>query len=280
MGKIKLTPLKDTSVFRKIAMGTWKTAKDPSVYALVEIDLKPTLDLLDDYSKKHDVKISPAHLVGKALSYCMKRRPEINGMIRGSKIFLRDEVSLFYQVNIPGSGDDKIKKATLSGATIVGAENLSTAGIAKALKNKASNIRSGKDREITKNLDAFKYMPWWFCKYYLDIASWLIYGLNINLSFLGIPKDPFGSAMITNVGGMGIDLGWAPLCPYSRVPLLLTVGSIQDRAWVVDEEVVARPIMQIGVTFDHRLIDGIHASQMAADFKKCFANPEKYLLTD
>jgi len=280
MGKIKLTPLKDTSVFRKIAMGTWKDAKDPSVYALVEIDLKPTLDLLDAYCSKHDVKISPAHLVGKALSYCMTRRPEINGMIRGSKIYLRDTVSLFYQVNIPGTGDDKIKKATLSGTTIVGAENMSTAGIAQALKNKASDIRSGKDREITKNLDAFKYMPWWFSKYYLNIASWLIYGLNIDLSFLGIPRDPFGSAMITNVGGMGIDLGWAPLCPYSRVPLLLTVGSIKERAWVVDGEVKPRPVMQIGVTFDHRLIDGIHASQMAADFKKCFSEPEKYLLND
>ena len=81
MGKISLTKVKNTSVFRKIAMGTWKTAKDPGVYATAEIDVTNTLAMLPEYEKKHGVKISPAHLVGRAAAYCMKRRPEINAMI-------------------------------------------------------------------------------------------------------------------------------------------------------------------------------------------------------
>jgi pyruvate/2-oxoglutarate dehydrogenase complex dihydrolipoamide acyltransferase (E2) component len=40
-----------------------------------------------------------------------------------------------------------------------------------------------------------------------------------------------------------------------------------------------RPILPIGVTFDHRLIDGVHAAQMSAEFKKCFAEPAKYFGT-
>src|SRR5210317_1671131 len=99
-------------------MGTWRTAKDPSVYGLAEIDITETLAHLDAYANKHDVKISPAHLVGKAAAYCLQRRPESNAMIRGGRIYLREHVSLFYQVNIPGEGADKIKKATLSGCTI------------------------------------------------------------------------------------------------------------------------------------------------------------------
>lgn len=198
-------------------------------------------------------------------------------MIRGSRIYLRKNVSIFYQVNIPGEGTDKIKKATLSGAILHEVESMSTAEIAKALRDKAGQIRAGKDKELAKNLNAFKYLPWWAAKYYLNLASFLIYGLNWDLSFLGIPKDPFGSLMITNVGSLGIDLALAPLCPYTRVPILLTLGSLQYKPWVVDGKVEVRPILPIGVTFDHRLIDGIHASQMAQDFKKCFAEPETYL---
>jgi pyruvate dehydrogenase E2 component (dihydrolipoamide acetyltransferase) len=96
----------------------------------------------------------------------------------------------------------------------------------------------------------------------------------------GFPKDPFGSVMITNVGSLGIDVAWAPLCPYTRVPLLLTVGAISEKPWVVDGKVEVRPIMPIAVTFDHRLIDGIHAAQMAKTFKELFADPEKLLLAD
>lgn len=280
MANVKMKKVVDVSPFRKVAMGTWKTAKDPSVYGYIEIDMSEVLKKLPAYCEKHDIKITPAHLVGRAVSYCMKRRPEINGMIRGSRIYLRDNVALFYQVNIPGEGEDKIKKATLSGAVLHEAEELTTSGIAKALKEKASNIRTGKDKEMKKNMDMFKILPWWIVRYYLDFASWLMYGLNLDLRFLGIPKDPFGSVMITNIGSLGIDVAWAPLCPYTRVPLLLTVGATTEKAVVVDGKVEPRPILPIAVTFDHRLIDGIHASQMAADFKKCFAEPEKYLLND
>lgn len=277
MGKVDLELLDDVSPFRKVAMGTWRTAKDPSVYGIMEVDMQKTLELLPEFCQKNDIKITPAHLVGRAAALCMKKRPEINGMIRGSRIYLRKNVSIFYQVNIPGEGTDKIKKATLSGAILHEVESMSTAEIAKALRDKAGQIRAGKDKELAKNLNAFKYLPWWAAKYYLNLASFLIYGLNWDLSFLGIPKDPFGSLMITNVGSLGIDLALAPLCPYTRVPILLTLGSLQYKPWVVDGKVEVRPILPIGVTFDHRLIDGIHASQMAQDFKKCFAEPETYL---
>ncbi|MBI2521889.1 MAG: 2-oxo acid dehydrogenase subunit E2 [Bdellovibrio sp.] len=277
MGKVALRPLRDTSVFRKMAMGTWAVAKDPTVYGLLEIDLSKTLALLDDYQKKHNVKITPAHLVGKAVAYCMQRRPEINGMIRGKKIYLREHVSLFYQVNIPGEGADKITKATLSGAVLHEAEHYTLAKIAEELARKAQTLREGKDLEIKRNMELFRFIPWRLTGLYLDFVSWLMYGLNLDLSFLGVPKDPFGSIMITNIGGLGLDIAFAPLVPYSRVPVLLAVGAITEKPCVVDKKIVIRPILPIGATFDHRLIDGIHASQMAHDFKKCFNEPEKYL---
>lgn len=280
MKNIPLTKLQDTSVFRKIAMGTWKTAKDPSVYGILEIDVTKTLENLSEYTRNHDVKITPSHLVGKALAHCMKKRPEINGMIRGRRIWLRESVSLFYQVNIPGEGKDKVRKATLAGCTVEHAEKKKLFEIANDLKEKALKVREYKDKDITKNLNTFKFIPWWFSHIYLNIASFLLYGLNLNLSFLGLPRDPFGSAMITNIGSFGIDLGLAPLCPYTRVPLLLSVGAISDKVLVVEGEMAIRKVLPIGVTFDHRLIDGIHASQMARDFKKCFENPSEFLFED
>ncbi|MDA9189399.1 2-oxo acid dehydrogenase subunit E2 [bacterium] len=283
MKNLDLKQLKNTSPFRKIAMGTWNTAKDPSVYGIMELDLKKVQDLLPEYQKKHDIKITPAHLIGRAYSLAIKNRPEINSMIRGSKIYLRPSVSLFYQVNVPGKKDasgDQIKKATLSGAVIKDAGSKSTHQISSELKAHAAKIRAGQDKEMKNSMGIFKYLPWCLAKPFLNISSFLMYGLNLNLSALGVPRDPFGSVMITNVGSLGIDLAFAPLCPYTRVPLLFTIGAISDKAWVVDGKVEVRPILPLVCTFDHRIIDGIHASQIAKDFKTYFAEPEKYLLTD
>jgi len=280
MGNVAIEPLRKHSIFRKIAMGTWATAKDPSVYGLLELDVTKALEQVESYQAKHNLKITPAHMIGRALAYCMKKRPEINGIIRWKKIYLRKNVSLFYQVNMPGEGKDKIKKADLAGAVLHKAEFMTVAEIAKNLRDKANKLRSGEDKEIKNNMNLFKLIPWSLVGCYLDFVSWILYGLNLNLSFLGVPRDPFGSVMITNVGSLGIDIAWAPLVPYSRVPLLLTVGAVQDKAVVVEGSIQIRKILSIGITFDHRLVDGVHAAEMAKDFKAFFANPTEFLFND
>ncbi len=274
---LKLTPIKKPSTFRKMAMGTWKTAGDPSVYGSLDIDMTEANEFIKKIEQEKGVKLTPGHLVGKAISHCLNIRPELNGMIRGSKLYLRDSVTLFYQVNIPG-GDDGIEKADLAGVNITEAEKLSVIDLAKKLNDKASDLRKGDNKVLRKNMNLFRYLPWALTRAYLNLGSWLMYGLNLNVSFLGLPRDPFGSVMVTNIGSLGIDRAWAPLVPYSRVPLILAVGEVKDQVVAENGKVVIKPMLSIGVTFDHRFIDGIHGAHMAREFKRCFKEPESYLL--
>jgi pyruvate/2-oxoglutarate dehydrogenase complex dihydrolipoamide acyltransferase (E2) component len=276
LGKVAFRSNYEPPVFRKVAFGTWKTAADPTVYGQMDIDLSQALAYAARYSEKHGVKITPTHLVAKATVHCMKIRPEINGMIRRGRIYLREHIALFFQVNVPGNGSDKVKKANLSGVTLHNMEEMSLADIARRLSRDASHVKERKDPAFNQTFNTIKKIPWRFIRHFLNLTSWLLYDLNLDLSKLGMPRDPFGSAMITNVGGMGIDMAWAPLCPYTKVPLLLTLGAIRDCPVAVDGQVVVRPIMSVGVTFDHRFMDGVHAAQMSGEFKKCFADPETY----
>jgi len=281
MGRIQLKKLTNCSPFRKVAMGTWKTAKDPSVYGILEIDVDELLVKIETFSQEHGIKITVNHLIAKAVAYCFQNRPELNGLIRGSRIYLRQSVNIVYLVNIPGDGKDKVSKAVLSSCTIEEVEKKTIVQMAKELEEKVQRAKRKEDKVMQNNMKPFEIMPWWMAKYYLSFASWLVYGLNWDLTWLGIPKDLFGSVIITNVGslgGDGIDLAWSPIVPYSRVPLLLTICAITKKPWVVDDKIVIRKILPITITFDHRFIDGAHSSQMAKDFKKCFAEPEKYLL--
>lgn len=72
------------------------------------------------------------------------------------------------------------------------------------------------------------------------------------------PKDmQNGTFSITNVGQMGGWFGTSIL----RAPeaAILGIGKIEDKAVVRQGQIVARPILPIALTFDHRVIDGQEA---------------------
>jgi pyruvate/2-oxoglutarate dehydrogenase complex dihydrolipoamide acyltransferase (E2) component len=271
---MNLSKSKGGAIFRKIAMGSWRTAGDPSVYGLLEIEMSAALKFLDQINNNTDHKIGISELVGRATALVLKQRPEMNGMLRLGRIYLRDSVNLFYQVNVPGAEGDPVGKANLLGLTIDNAEKKSLLEISRELKAKSSSIKAGKENEMTKSIRTLSIVPWQLMRLVLNLTSFLNYDLNLPLQLLGMPKDPFGSVMITNIGSMGVDTAWAPLVPYTRVPLLLTVGSIKDRPWVVAGKVEVRPVLHICCTFDHRFMDGVHAAAMTRMFLNYFENPQ------
>ena len=276
MGIIKFKSRPHQPVFRKIATGTWNNGGDPSVYGVLEIEMTNALQFIREIEQNSGTKITPAHLVGKAISEAIKHRPEINGMIRFRKIYLRKNIDIFYQVNVEGEGEHKVSKANLSGVVLRNVDQLSIVEIARGLLVKVTEIRKGSDEQFANTFSLFKSLPWWMASTVLKIFSFLNYDLNLNLSSFGLPKDPFGSVMITNIGSFGIDLAFAPLVPYSKVPLLMAVGTIKDSPWVENGNLVVRPVIKIGVTFDHRFMDGVHAAELAKLFKMYMSNPGKY----
>lgn len=82
--------------------------------------------------------------------------------------------------------------------------------------------------------------------------------------------------MITSVGMWGVRRAFSPLAAYYRVPVLVLVGSVEQRAVVVDGEVVARPILGVTATFDHRYVDGSQAVRFAAAAREYCAKPSTF----
>ena len=54
--------------------------------------------------------------------------------------------------------------------------------------------------------------------------------------------------------------------------------SIQQRPMVVDGDIVARPMMYLAVTYDHRIIDGKDAVQFLVSIKEQLEDPSRLLL--
>jgi pyruvate dehydrogenase E2 component (dihydrolipoamide acetyltransferase) len=63
---------------------------------------------------------------------------------------------------------------------------------------------------------------------------------------------------VSNFGIFGVDGGIALINPPEAG--ILGVGRITDRPWIVDGAVVARPVVQLSLGFDHRVCDGRDAA--------------------
>jgi hypothetical protein len=122
----------------------------------------------------------------------------------------------------------------------------------------------------------FRWLPNALVHPMLEALGFLTYTLNLDLEWAGVPRDPFGSVMITNIGSIGLEQAFAPLVPYSRCPLVVSLGAITDEPVVEDGRVVPGKVMRISATFDHRVLDGAHAAAMVKTVKAYLEDPYKH----
>ncbi|MCC5869120.1 MAG: 2-oxoglutarate dehydrogenase complex dihydrolipoyllysine-residue succinyltransferase [Gammaproteobacteria bacterium] len=85
-----------------------------------------------------------------------------------------------------------------------------------------------------------------------------------------------GTFTITNGGVFGSMLSTPILNPPQSA--ILGMHKIQERAMVVNGEIVARPMMYVALTYDHRIIDGREAVQFLVSIKDSLEDPARLLL--
>lgn len=270
MPNLELSPKRDLSSFRKIALGTWKTAYDPSVYGSMDLDVTEAYDYIEQFRAKTGRKLTVTHLLARTAGAVMETMPDANAILRWGRLYVRKRIGVFFQVAME---DPKTGEMDLSGATVHDPEKMSVIELMDAFDSQVGKVRKGEDEKLESSRNLFKSLPWFLVWPILNLIGFLGYTLNLDLRFLGVPKDAFGSLMITNIGSLGLAEAYVPLVPYSRIPLLLAVGEIKDTPVVRDGEIVIRKLMRISATFDHRVLDGMHASVMSKVMKQWMEHP-------
>lgn len=88
-----------------------------------------------------------------------------------------------------------------------------------------------------------------------------------------MPRDPFGAAVVSSIGSLGLESALIPLVAYSAAPIVIAAGAVTDEPVVEGDKVVPGKVMRIGATFDHRIIDGSHAAVMVAAIRRTIEEP-------
>lgn len=255
--------------WRKISAATWGEPNDPQIFGDLEIDATAVLEFIEQARETTGVPLTVTHMVGKAIAHAIGQHPDLNVRIYRSHFVHRETVDVFFIVSM-GQG------AELSGVKVVNADQKPVLDIARELAERAGRIRTGDDAEFGKTKKMLARTPRRLLHYSLRAAAWLTADRDLDLKKYGLPRQAFGSAMVTSVGMFGIQHAYAPLSPYYRIPFLALVGEVAEKPAVVDGEVVPRPLMTISATMDHRYLDGFHAARLARSVREYLDDPKRF----
>lgn len=102
------------------------------------------------------------------------------------------------------------------------------------------------------------------------------YGAKARDGSISMDELTGGTFTITNGGVFGSLLSTPILNPPQSA--ILGMHTIQQRAQVIGDDIVARPMMYVALTYDHRIIDGSDAVQFLVTIKQTLEDPGRLLL--
>jgi pyruvate dehydrogenase E2 component (dihydrolipoamide acetyltransferase) len=265
------SPRRQRSVdaWRKIALASWTTPVDPQIYGDIEVDAAALLEYLEGERAKTGMHVTVTHLVGKALARALADNPDVNVRLRRGRFVPRDTVDVFFVVAVADGKE-------LSGAKVTDADRKPAAEIARELEQRVERLRAGEEAELGSSKHLLGSAPPWLLRRLLRFATWLVADRGISLQRFGLPEDAFGSAIVSSVSTFGAERAFGPLNPWYRVPILVLVSEVKQRAVVVDGDIVARPMLTLAATLDHRYLDGAHAGRLVRSARAYLEDPAAF----
>lgn len=254
---VKRTPM---STWRKIAIGTWNPPGDPSMYGKITIRTEGLERAVSLY-RSRGIKMSALTLLAHAVSRAIVKYPQVNSLVRLGRIYQREEVNVCIAATL---NDDE----ELTGILIRNCDQLSPEEIGEELSSKVDRVRSGEDVEFEQVKKSTDKIPGIVMNPFMKLISFILYSLNIWLPSLGLEKDSLGSVQITTLGKYGVEEGYGPLDPYSRVPMMVMMGGTRNVPVVQEGVVGVGREASICFTFDHRIVDGVIAAKIMNEVQR------------
>ena len=254
--------------WRKIASATWRAPNDPQIFGALDVDASAIRAfVLAARASGHHV--TATHLAGRAVARALDAVPELNTRIVLGRAFPRPSIDVFFITSIDGGRD-------LSGVKVERAIDKPAVDIARELGARSRALREGRDPDLARAKGVMQRLPLPLLRAGLRAMSWLTADLGVAVPPLGLRASPFGSAMVSSVGMLGIPMGFAPLVWMYGVPLLVLVGEISDKAVVIDGHVRVRPMLPVTATIDHRYVDGAQIARAMKAFRAYLTEPARF----
>lgn len=243
----------------RLAIAGWRAPHAGVAHAFLDLDVTAA----EEWCRASGVTLT--HLVGASVGRGLAAVPDLNARIVLGRARRRSGADVSFAVTIEDGRH-------LTAALVRDADAKHPREIARELFAAAREARRG-GGELGRTLRVARRVPRVLLRPAIFVAGFVTAGLGLPLRPVGLQPHPFGSALVSAVGTLGVDRALAPLLPFARVGSVVTVGLPAWMPRVVDGEIVPRRVVELGVTIDHRLVDGAQAAALAAILRGTVERP-------
>jgi pyruvate/2-oxoglutarate dehydrogenase complex dihydrolipoamide acyltransferase (E2) component len=258
--------MKTMSTRRKLAIATWGPPTEGNIYGRLALDTEEVERYLAWLRLTTGEKVTLTAFVGACVARGLAATPSLNGRIWLGRYIPHQTVAISFLVALEEGGD-------LGKAKLERADEKGPLGIARELRERATTLQQGKDEAYNKSKGVIRLLPTWLLRPMLRWVGWLGGCGGFSIPALGVEPFPFGTAIITSIGMLGIDEGLVPPTPFAHVPLYVCVGAQRRVPAEHDGELVLRPQVVITATIEHRFVDGYQLATLTKLMRELFANP-------
>ncbi len=259
------TTLDLNNSWRSVASAIYKKTSDSKILGQAEVDVTE----LEEYisrKRKEGKKVTLTHILTLAAARALKYEvPELNTYVVRGKIISRPQIDAVVSVLLEGSVMGSVK--------IPHADQVTLDEMIEMTASQIKSARSGDENSVMDMKARMAAVPWPFRNWIFSFLRFYTLNMGWSIKKYGLTPNSFGSFLVSNVGTLGLDLGFPSLMPISNVSFVLMLGAVHKKPWVVNDEVVPRKIMWLGSALDHRVCDGSHGGRLFRYLKYIIKNP-------
>lgn len=265
---------------QKFAIASWNPPMEGNMQGALTLDATKALEWIQRCraaAGESGAKVTLTHVIIKAVGLGLRACPQINGRIVLGEFLPAGSVDVGCLVALDRVEANGVTAKDLAYTKIADADTKTVGGIAGDVARAADRLRSHKDKDFESSKGATRLLPTWLLRPVTHWLGWLSSAAGVSLPFVGVRAFPIGSCMVTAVGGLGLDVAYAPFTPFLHVPLLVTIGALKDAVIPVDGKPAVRKVVTVTATLDHRCVDGAGAGVLAKVLRAVFASPDLML---
>lgn len=262
--------MQDTSLntsWRKTAAAIYKKPTDSKIFGSVEIDITD-LETYISNKRKEGIKVTLTHIFTLAIARAAKNEvPQLNTYVKRGNIHSHPSIDAAVSVLL---NDD-----SMTSVKLINADKLTLSESVEILTKLIQECRSGSENKTMKNKNMLANIPYPFRNWVYAIIKKMIVDWGFEFQKLGLSANNFGSFMVSNIGSLGLDIGFPALFPSGNVSVVLILGGVNKKPLVINDEIKIRSVIKLGIAIDHRLLDASHGGKLFRFIKKIVRNPEQ-----
>lgn len=262
-----MTRFNPNTPWRRISTAIYSKPLDGRIFGTAELDVTE-LEAWVTQQRKDGLKITLMYplllLAARALRHDV---PELNCYVSRGQIIHRSSVDIIVSVLMK-------KDHQMGTLRLRDADRMSLPQLAQWMTDHLQDHRQSDQEGAARQKVLLDRLGWPLRNLTIRLWQKIVIDWGLRIPFTRMGPDAFGSIIFSNIGSIGLDVGYPALLPVSNVSMVLVMGSVQTKPGVVGDQIMPRRILNLSATLDHRLVDAYACGKLFRSLKKGINRPE------